>query len=370
MFAEFQICAVIPLRWCVTTPVQLEKCTQLAMAAETERLQPQITCEMARSYAECKSRLVHDWADMTSLLAEELYDSITDFGFAPVAAEKYDNGATDSYLVAVVRKGSNVSFSELKTSRSCHAGAFNTLSWNAPLVLLKEKNMLHLEHCEFAAAAQRFFWESCVPEIKDNLHEGLVNIGPLCAACGGLDKCGRESRFHGEDGALECLSHKYGDIAFVTNRTLLSPQNFASAQDFELLCLDGSKAPVTEYDTCHWLRVPGKYLVVAGKRFTAEDRLKVTQMLMDVQKSYGLTVEPGKFSIFPTVEDPDTIFSPQTRELLPVVPKQTIEETLGRDYATVYRYMHYCKNSSPGTTPNSITTFSILFMFLLLFIRR
>lgn len=55
-----------------------------------------------------------------------------------------------------------------------------------------------------------------------------------------------------------------------------------SADDFELLCDDGSRAPVTDYETCNWGTVPSNAIVTTSakspeQRRGLQDFLKVTR---------------------------------------------------------------------------------------------
>lgn len=263
-----------------------------------------------------------------------------------MASEKYQDSDATLYGLAVVKKGSAMTVDSLLGAKSCHPGANDILGWQMPLTMLERLGLLQIMDCDYARSAGGFFWESCVPEVNRYTKHPGDNPQSLCTLCGGLDKCGENSPFRDYRGAIKCLVQPQGgDVAFVTNETLLQHNVDLADQNFELLCLNGSRSSVIDYENCYWLKIPSKVIVVSKKYTSIEDRRKITQLLIDGQKFFGGR-KPNTFSIFATDDDPTTLFSDSTTELTPVWPEDPIEKVLGDDYVAVYSKTLDCSKST------------------------
>uniref|UniRef100_A0A672P5P2 Transferrin-like domain-containing protein n=1 Tax=Sinocyclocheilus grahami TaxID=75366 RepID=A0A672P5P2_SINGR len=106
------------------------------------------------------------------------------------------------------------------------------------------------------------FWKGCLPGGQGN----------LCKVCmGGTEEADNyNERYYGNMGALRCLvvdpsGKSFGDVVFMEHHNLesnierLNTSGWAEgwlAWDFELLCGDGSRAPLTEWKTCNLGAIP------------------------------------------------------------------------------------------------------------------
>lgn len=63
----------LPVRWCVYLKKHVKKCNQMAMAFESERLKPQLSCVTARSLDECRRWVSSGAADVTVLRPDEAF---------------------------------------------------------------------------------------------------------------------------------------------------------------------------------------------------------------------------------------------------------------------------------------------------------
>ena len=74
------------------------------------------------------------------------------------------------------------------------------------------------------------------------------NSNKLCELCGSSDpgvRCTVKDPYAGSQGALRCLMDR-GDIAFVKHNSV--SKSSIPPEELELLCLDGTRRPVSEYE--------------------------------------------------------------------------------------------------------------------------
>uniref|UniRef100_A0A8P0PP46 Lactotransferrin n=2 Tax=Canis lupus familiaris TaxID=9615 RepID=A0A8P0PP46_CANLF len=187
----------------------------------------------------------------------------------------------EGYLaVAVVRKSdADLTWNTLRGRKSCHTAVGRTAGWNIPMGLLFNQ----LGSCKF----DEFFSQSCAP--------GADPKSSLCALCigdeKGENKCApnNSERYFGYTGAFRCLAEKAGDVAFVRDSTILqntnggNPEPWArdlKLEDFELLCLDGTRQPVTKARRCHLAMAPNHAVV---SREEKAEHLKQVLLLQQVR---------------------------------------------------------------------------------------
>lgn len=93
-----------------------------------------------------------------------------------------------------------------------------------------------------------FFGESCaVNTLQDRYNPLGDNSNRLCEKCGSAEpgiRCTVKDPYSGFSGAMTCLQEK-GDLAFVKHNTV--QENGLNPNDFELLCLDGTRASLGEF---------------------------------------------------------------------------------------------------------------------------
>lgn len=91
----------------------------------------------------------------------------------PIVGEDYESGAptTSYFAVAVAKKGSGITFDNLKGKKSCHTGAGKTAGWNVPVGTLMSENIMPTDmSCNAYIAAGKFFNESCVSSKSFNCY--------------------------------------------------------------------------------------------------------------------------------------------------------------------------------------------------------
>nr|UZF13197.1 saxiphilin [Rhinella marina] len=178
------------------------------------------------------------------------------------------------YAVAVVKKSSTLQFNHLKGKRSCHSAVGKTAGWIAPLYALYKKHFLLWDGSEeksFEQAASEFFSASCAPGAKEE---------NLCKQCAGQEdncKSSPGEPYYGDEGALRCLREDKGDVAFVEH-TALSGKD---SDNFELLCPDNTRSPVSEHKDCNFGKVP-RHAVVT--RDTGDKSKDIIEYLLEAQK--------------------------------------------------------------------------------------
>lgn len=131
-------------------------------------------------------------------------------------------------------------------------------------------------------SAIKYFGPSCaVNSLVDKYNPIGDNSDKLCKLCAGElsgQRCTPNDPYFGFEGAFRCLVEK-GDIAFLKHSTIqemLSKQlEFGSVrkEEFELLCVDGSRRPVDDYLHCNWGRAPSHALVTTSAKTGEERRL-------------------------------------------------------------------------------------------------
>uniref|UniRef100_A0A8C5C335 Serotransferrin n=1 Tax=Gadus morhua TaxID=8049 RepID=A0A8C5C335_GADMO len=250
------------VRWCVTSLHEKQKCDALVMSA------PVFACVLRTDANDCIEAIKDGDADAITLDGGEIYTAGQHpYNLQPIISEKYESSCY--YAVAVVKKYTGFSFQELRGKKSCHTGIGKTAGWNIPIGTLLTTGQLvwsGQEDLPVEEAVSNFFSKSCVPGAGD-----LVG-GKLCELCLN-DSCSKSASepYFGYAGAFKCLKDDAGDVAFIKHSTVPASEK----ANYELLCLDGTRAPIDSYQTCNLARVPGHAVVsrddpeLARRIFTA-----------------------------------------------------------------------------------------------------
>ncbi|KAM6223875.1 serotransferrin [Rhynchocyon petersi] len=260
------------VKWCAVGHQERVKCDEWSVNSEGK-----IECESAEDTEACIAKIMSGEADAMSLDGGHVHTA-GKCGLVPVLAENYKTSgpacvteAEPGYLaVAVVkRKDPSITWKTLKGKKSCHTAVGRTAGWKIPMGLIHNET----KSCAFG----QFFSQSCAPGSDPNSN--------LCALCAGPqpNKCASNSKekYYGYTGAFKCLL-EVGDVAFLKEQTIL--QNTGDGEkdhkqeDFELLCLDGTRKPVKDAKDCHLAQVPN-HAVVARK----DKENCVRQMLLNQQ---------------------------------------------------------------------------------------
>ncbi|KAL1488017.1 hypothetical protein ABEB36_015392 [Hypothenemus hampei] len=273
------------LRFCVTSQEEENKCHTLSAAAFSRNIRPRFDCVLEKSVFDCLKSVQDNGADVITLDGGLVDVAMKKYNLKPILEEQYGNRGT-YYAVAVIRKNSTIqSFEDLRGKKSCHTGIGRTAGYNAPLYTLLSKGLIQKTDCPYPKALSKFFDSSCLPGSKDpkwNLDEPIAE--KLCSLCSGdlekkeiSSKCNfdQSESFSGYTGAFRCLIEAGGDVAFVKHVTVpgntdgKNNESWAKdlkSGDFELLCSDGGRASVTEFDRCHLAHAPPHMVVTSNDK--------------------------------------------------------------------------------------------------------
>ncbi|XP_072308503.1 saxiphilin-like isoform X1 [Eucyclogobius newberryi] len=267
------------IRWCCISQAEQKKCEQWALSIKSDPL----VCIRAASMGDCVEKMKRDEVDAASLDATHTFIA-GKCGLVPVVTEYYGvqclsatEGSTHLETdvlpsvvgVAVAKRVSRSIFiGNLGSRRSCHSYMYSPAGW-----LLPYRHSLSLEHnnsspCNPDQVYNQVFWKGCLPGSEGN----------LCKVCmGGTEdapskRCAdnHNERYYGNMGALRCLvgdptGKSYGEVAFLEQHNLqanilsLSSSGWArgwTSADFELLCAEGHRAPLSEWETCNLGIIP------------------------------------------------------------------------------------------------------------------
>ncbi|XP_078012958.1 serotransferrin isoform X1 [Phascolarctos cinereus] len=337
--------------WCAVSKDEESKCFEWSTVSGLA-----IKCVVAETTEECIDKIMKGEADAMSLdggfiyiagkcglevvLAENYKTKDSSYGRGPLCSIKPIEGY---YAVAVVRKSdADLKWGSLQGKKSCHTAINRAAGWNIPMGLIHNQT----NSCEF----DKYFSESCAPGADVN--------SSLCALCvgspeaGGLNKCAANSKekYYGYTGAFRCLAENKGDVAFVKHSTVLENtdgQNQESwahnlkSEDFELLCLDGKRKPVTEAKDCHLAQAPNHAVVSRPDKAAF-----VRHILLNQQDLFGTNgTEWYMFQMFQS-KNKDLLFTDNAECLSDVPDKRTYEKYLGPEHIKVIESLRKCSDVS------------------------
>ncbi|KAF5286161.1 hypothetical protein FQR65_LT12919 [Abscondita terminalis] len=307
------------VRFCVTSNDELQKCQAFSRAAFAREVRPRFDCVLKDNIEECLKIIRDNGADIITVDGSYADKARKHFNLKPIVSEMYGSMGNSYYAVAVVRKNSLYkSFADLRGVKSCHTGFGRTAGYNAPLFTLIKQNLIKPDQCPYSNAMAEFFsGGSCMPGVKNPENKvPEITAEKLCSMCGGnvdandgtsLDsKCNADSTesYYGYSGAFRCLVEGKGDVAFVKHVTVLgntdgkNPATWAvnlKSEDYELLCPNGGKVPVSDFEQCNLAQVPA-HMVVTSNTKTEDDVDEIRNALL--QASTFFTKNSHIFKMF------------------------------------------------------------------------
>ncbi|MDL1267380.1 hypothetical protein PSU51_21050, partial [Yersinia pestis] len=323
------------VKWCAVSHHERLKCDEWSINSGGK-----IACESAETTEDCIAKIMNGEADAMSLDGGYVYIA-GQCGLVPVLAENYESANCQSleegyYAVAVVKTSdADITWNSLKGKKSCHTAVDRTAGWNIPMGLLYSR----INHCRF----DEFFSQGCAPGYEKN--------SSLCELCIGPNFCASNNKegYYGYTGAFRCLVEK-GDVAFVKHQTIVqntggnNPEAWAKdlkEKDFELLCPDGTRKPVSEFKNCHLARAPN-HAVVSRKDKAA----CVREVLSGQVTAFGSHVSDcsNNFCLFRS-ETKDLLFRDDTKCLVRLPDDITYEKYLGAEYVTAVGNLRKCSTS-------------------------
>lgn len=317
------------VRWCVKSDQELLKCRQLAAKA------PAFSCVKKESTIDCIIAIKATEADAITLDGGDIYTAgLHNYDLQPIIAEDYGPSSdTCYYAVAVVKKGTGFGLRDLQGKKSCHTGLGKSAGWNMPIGTLVSLGILQwagVEDKPVEEAVSSFFQASCAP--------GATRGSKLCQLCKGDCSRSHKEPYYDYGGAFQCLVEDAGEVAFVKHLTVPESEK----AHYELLCKDGTRAPIDSYSTCHLAKVPAHAVV------TRRD-----QQLADLIWTSLSSVEG--FELFSSADyapAKNLIFKDSTVKLVQLPPGTDSFLYLGADYMSVVRSLK--KEQTPGASSSAI----------------
>ncbi|XP_063171823.1 serotransferrin-like isoform X2 [Candoia aspera] len=327
-------------RWCTLSHLEQKKCSELSKALlsvsppGSSGAFTRVSCIRAHNTYECINKIRENKADAVSLDAGDVYSAIKLYGLTVVAKEIYLEGSC-VFAVAVAKRGT-LDLQRLKGARSCHNGAWWTSGWNIPMgFLLARKDLVWDSGQPLGHAISGYFNASCIPGIG-------VSYPKLCALCQGQKSYIREKDhfcessnsepFFGSEGAFRCLRLGLADVAFLDHLAVMNATEL-EREEHELLCPDGSTAPLAAYSACHLGHGPGRAVV------TRRNFQKITKkFLMIIQRLFGNSgKEKARFELFASASfsGKDLLFHDAAQHLQLLGEETEISQVLGLDYVAL-----------------------------------
>ncbi len=373
-------CPQDTLRWCVTSDIEKEKCQDMSTAFSDAGFTPALSCFRSYTSLDCAAEIAKDRADLVTLDGGILYKAGREEGVSPIMAEDYGLGDVTYWGVAVVKRGANFNINELKGKKSCHTGIGRTVGWIVPVGFLISRGDIEVDsNCDIPQGVGAFFSESCASGSKEekNDPEG-TNPNSLCALCigEGNNKCASSAAepYAGYAGAFRCMAEGAGDVAFVKHTTV--PDNTGGTNtdswavnlnkaDYQLLCPDGSKADVDDYESCNLARVPSHAVVTSGSK-TAAQRKDMVDLLTNGQKRFSLDTGSA-FKMFDSsnyTNANNLIFKDSTVQLLDTGSQDTYDKFLSKEYLADVEAI-YCDHLT-GSSSTLLPSFLLMMITLVL----
>ncbi|XP_015772337.1 PREDICTED: melanotransferrin-like [Acropora digitifera] len=362
MFASFTLFAAIvflasghmhtiPMRWCVLSDQEYAKCMDMENAVDkvAEELSMNVTfsCVNGTNAGDCMTKIKAGSADLVTLDGGDIKTAGMNHSLVPIVGEDYYNlpgleGASYKAVAVVKKNNSDITFKKLKGKTSCHTGAGKTAGWNVPIgTLLRLKLMEQDESCNAYVSAGKFFYESCVPDVKDK-YSAATN---LCAKCPW--QCSTSSgNYSGYSGAFKCMMDGAGDVAFVKHTTVGDVG--ADASQYEYLCKDGTRD--ASWEKCYLETVPA-HAVMTKSGHT--DNAQFKRLLLHLSTDYGRSqTNSSGFQLFVSSKygGSDLLFKDSTKKLVDVGPKNTYRLWLGEKYLSDLEELNSCPTES-STSP-------------------
>ncbi|CAG9769306.1 unnamed protein product [Ceutorhynchus assimilis] len=345
----------------------LQLCNE--MASQDTKSLAKITCIAARDRMECIEIIKERKADFLTVDPEDMYVAQNipeeDFAVFEEIRTKEEPEAEFRYeAVAVIHKDLNINSIEgLKGLNSCHTGVGRNVGYKIPLTKLKQKGIIgNLAEPEISPrenelkAFSTLFNKACIvgkwsPDAKINL-KLKQKYSNLCALCEKPDLCDYPDVFSGYEGALRCLAHNGGQVAWTkviyvkkffglpVGITPAKPTNEDPSQ-FAYLCPDGSKIPVTA-TPCTWAARPWQgYMTNAAVAKSVDDlRRKIENLNAIGIKNHAAWLEKVLELNDKSAPKENKIISPRD-----YLNKANYTDVVERDYGPPYKTIRICVTS-------------------------
>ncbi|KAM7379337.1 hypothetical protein PAMP_004899 [Pampus punctatissimus] len=337
------------IKWCTVEHAEKVKCDTWSINSMGSDDSTTIECESAPTVDECLKKIMREEADAMAVDGGQVYTA-GKCGLVPAMVEQYDaekcsssspSGASSYFAVAVVKKGSGVTWETLQGKRSCHTGIGRTAGWNIPMGLIHNST----QDCDFT----KFFSSGCAP--------GSDPSSPFCTQCVGSGrpvgddskcKASSDEQYYGYAGAFRCLVEGAGDVAFIKH-TIVAENSDGSgpswahsvrSAEYELICPGKAPVPITEYASCHLAKVPAHAVVTRP-----ESRSEVVRILRDQQVKFGSTGSDDSFRMFQSSDGKNLLFKDSTKCLQEIAAETKYETFLGETYVASMKSLRQCSGT-------------------------
>ncbi|KAF3699356.1 Serotransferrin Precursor [Channa argus] len=338
------------IKWCAVGHAETAKCDQWSINSVGDGTTSSIECQRAETVEECLKKIMRKEADAVAVDGGQVYTA-GKCGLVPAMVEQYDESqcsstgasASSYFAVAVVKKGSGVTWDNLRGKRSCHTGVGRTAGWNIPMGHIHQIT----KDCDFT----KFFSSGCAP--------GSDPSSPFCSQCAGSGKAvgdeakckaSADEKYYGYAGAFRCLVDGAGDVAFVKHTTVSENSDGAgpewarglSSGDYELICPGKGPVEVSAFASCNLAAVPAHAVVTRP-----ESRQEVVRILKEQQSKFGATVADATFRMFQSEGGKNLLFKDSTKCLQETKAEETFAQFLGTDYMTAMNSLRQCSATTP-----------------------
>ncbi|XP_055712352.1 transferrin [Phlebotomus papatasi] len=288
----FSVPPVFAESYKICVPHKLQKvCEDLMRSKPSD--QATIECIPGRDRMECLDIVNKRKADFMAVDPEDMYVAYKmnnqDFAvFSEIRTLEEPQAEFRYEGIILVHKNSPInSLADLQGKKSCHTGYGRTVGYKVPITKLRKHGIFKLDNDPTIPAVEKelrglsnLFTQSCIvgkyspdDEINRALKKKYAN---LCALCENPAQCDYPDKYSGYDGAIRCLVENGGDVAFtkvifvnkyfglpVGNNPAAPATGTANANDYEYLCEDGSRRPVTGR-ACTWAQRPWQGYMANG----------------------------------------------------------------------------------------------------------
>jgi len=226
--------------------------------------------------------------------------------FPHAAAFRYEG-------IILVKKDSPIrTLQQLRGAKSCHTGFGRNVGYKIPITKLKNTHVLKVSADPQISATERelkslseFFTQSCLvgtysthPDTDRLLKKKYSN---LCALCEKPEQCNYPDKFSGYDGAIRCLDKGQGEVAFSKVQYIKkyfglpgagpdAPPAEGNPENFEYLCEDGTRRPITG-PACSWAQRPWSGYISNEKAVHSADQLHQLQSRLERFFNNGLQAQ-------------------------------------------------------------------------------
>lgn len=366
---EISQCPVKSVTLCVTSDPEMEKCHKMRIALKAQLLEPELVCYKGHSHIHCMQAIRNGDADISVFDAGDVYTAGLHYSLLPIMAEVYNLGVPEYYAVAISKEEDpSTEITYLRGKNTCHSGVNTGAGWVVPMAFLLSNGWIRGYGCDSMKAAAEYFSKMCLPGSQSTEYNTGVPYDNMCHLCHGASYryCHRDASedYYGHTGAFRCLVEGGGDVAFVKHTTVSENTDGKRKEwwarntlkeDFQLLCPDGTRATMDDYERCNLGRVKANAIVTRGG-----DAYNVTQinayinLFIYAQQFYGRK-DQDEFNFAMFYSQPpyaDLIFQDATTQLQVVPPElRWYSDYLGKDFMRAKRIVDCYAGSNQIKAP-------------------